>query len=260
MRCNSWTEKEINFLREHYLSMTHKEIAEVLNRTAKSVKAKAKVLKFAKPRFRFTSAQIIELKEKYADTNAKELAQKFGCPLSSIYGKAQELKLKKSSEFVRETARRQMSEPTARAKLTQFRKGLTPWSKGKKLETRGRSGETQFKKGQKPHNHLQVGHILPVSNSSYLKIKIAEPNRWEFLHRFNWTEISGEIPKGFTVVFKDGNPQNCEIDNLEMISRKDLMLRNTIHNYPDELKETIQLLGRLKRRINKRSKYAEEQN
>jgi hypothetical protein len=50
-------------------------------------------------------------------------------------------------------------------------------------------------------------------------------------------------------VFKNGNKQDVRIENLEMISRQELMRRNTIHRYPPALKEVIRLAGKLKRTI-----------
>jgi hypothetical protein len=41
-----------------------------------------------------------------------------------------------------------------------------------------------------------------------------------------WIKKHGPIPKGIVVRFKDGDHLNCNIENLEMISRKENLLRN----------------------------------
>ena len=51
------------------------------------------------------------------------------------------------------------------------------------------------------------------------------------------------------ISFKDKNPMNCVIENLEIITRKENMNRNTIHNYPTEVKQLIKLNSKLKKAI-----------
>lgn len=43
----------------------------------------------------------------------------------------------------------------------------------------------------------------------------------DFLHRQIWKDNFGEIPKGFHIHHKDGNPLNNELNNLECISPKE---------------------------------------
>ena len=40
-----------------------------------------------------------------------------------------------------------------------------------------------------------------------------------------WQDINGEIPEGMIVVFKD-DKLNCDISNLEMITREENLIRN----------------------------------
>jgi hypothetical protein len=42
---------------------------------------------------------------------------------------------------------------------------------------------------------------------------------------------------------------NCVLENLELISDKDLMKKNTIQRFPEELVNTIKLVNKLKRKI-----------
>lgn len=99
-----------------------------------------------------------------------------------------------------------------------------------------------------PHNTAPVGSIV-VSSDGYCKIKTAEPRTWEYLHRKNWEAAHGPIPKGKLVVFRDGNIRNYSIENLELISKKENMVRNSVHNLPEEIKEVIRLNGVIRRKI-----------
>jgi hypothetical protein len=115
----------------------------------------------------------------------------------------------------------------------------------------GRSAETRFSNGRMPHNHVPVGTVV-MSTDGYLKIKVEEPKRWKFVHRMNWEHAHGPIPKGMALVFKDGNHENCAVENLELITRQELMSRNTVHNLPKEVARLVQLRGAVVRQINKR--------
>lgn len=82
---------------------------------------------------------------------------------------------------------------------------------------------TYFKKGERPTNERPVGNISIV-NGYKLRKKSMEGSywdRWEFLHRAVWEEANGPIPEGHIVSFKDGNPMNCELDNLMLITRRE---------------------------------------
>lgn len=52
--------------------------------------------------------------------------------------------------------------------------------------------------------------------------------------RYLWEQKIGKIPSEFKVAFKDGNPDNCELSNLECISSVEMMKRNSANlNLPD---------------------------
>ncbi len=76
--------------------------------------------------------------------------------------------------------------------------------------------------------------------------------------RLVWEEANGPIPPGHAVVFKPGRAtterQAITPDALELLSRGELMKRNTRHNYPPELNALLSLKAALTRRINRRTK------
>lgn len=46
--------------------------------------------------------------------------------------------------------------------------------------------------------------------------------------RYNWIQVYGEIPKGYVIYHKDGDKYNDEIENLECISRAELIRINNV--------------------------------
>lgn len=258
---NKFTDEEITFVRENFADMTLRQIARALGRSEGGVKTWTLRLGLRRNnRFEWTVERIEILTEMYPNNSAKKIGGVLNTDQQVVYAKAEKLGLKKSPEYLEKLNKEMGDQLTRSGTQSRFQKGHKPWCYGKKIGTRGRAGETQFKKGQSPFNKLKVGDIVPVSLPPYLKIKIAEPDKWEILHRHLWKQHYGEIPKDMCIVFKDGNTKNCALENLECLTRAELRRRNSIHNYPVELKEAIQALGRLKRTINRRNKNAEKQN
>ena len=104
-----------------------------------------------------------------------------------------------------------------------FRKGFTPWNKG--LKGYMGANKTSFKKGTIPHNQVPVG-TESLTKGGYIKLKIADPNKWELKHRFIYMQHHGEIPKGKSVIFADTNIYNFNIDNLILVSKAELLIMN----------------------------------
>lgn len=100
-----------------------------------------------------------------------------------------------------------------------FKKGQSSHNKGQKMppEVYERAKATMFKKGHKPANWRPIGSTR-VNVDGYVEIKVAEPKKWMQLHRKNWIDTYGPVPKGYKITFKDGNRQNCDIENLMLIS------------------------------------------
>ncbi|ANW99949.1 hypothetical protein CSTERTH_01010 [Thermoclostridium stercorarium subsp. thermolacticum DSM 2910] len=142
-----------------------------------------------------------------------------------------------------------------------FKKGHAPWNKGKKGVVTG-GKQTQFKKGHIPHNYVPIG-TETVDSDGYIKVKIAEPNAWEYKHRLIWEKHHGrKIPPGHAVIFADGNNRNFEPDNLLLVSRAQLVRMNQrglIKNDAELTKTGIILadiynrMGELKRKHNIKS-------
>jgi hypothetical protein len=104
----------------------------------------------------------------------------------------------------------------------------TPHNKGKSMPSRGRAADFHFKPGNMPHSALPVGTIR-YEKDGYIKIKVSDPDKWELLHREVWKREHGAYPPDNCVlVFKDGNKENCDISNLEILTRKVIHLQSVI--------------------------------
>ena len=104
-----------------------------------------------------------------------------------------------------------------------FKKGSIPWNKG--LKGYMGANKTSFKKGTIPPQYRPVGSER-VTKDGYTEIKVEDPNKWELKHRFIYKQRYGEIPKGSTIIFADGDKSNLDIDNLLLVSRKQLLFMN----------------------------------
>lgn len=142
-----------------------------------------------------------------------------------------------------------------RKRESRFQLGNVSYNKDKKLdeimspEGLASSKFHRFKKGNTPHNIAEADGVIRIRKSGsgrkskWIRIKEGE---WQQLHYKIWEEKHGKIEDGKVIWFKDNNSLNCDIDNMELITRQELMNRN-IHQYPLELRASMQKLGKLKK-------------
>lgn len=112
--------------------------------------------------------------------------------------------------------------------LGQFVKGMVPWNKG--IKGIHLSPETEFKKGQfagEKNASWKGGVQNPKSDCAYISTgeneRIRRP-KMIFENHF------GKLPKGYLIFHKDGDNKNDAIDNLEAITRAELLKRNRAKN------------------------------
>lgn len=110
-----------------------------------------------------------------------------------------------------------------------FVTGIEPWNKG--LKGFNPSPETQFKSGDE---HTGKNH--PSWNGGIQTIKNDCVHVWvgngvrQRRPKMIWEQHYGKMPDGFVIYHKDGNKHNDQIDNLEAISRSELLKRNQTKN------------------------------
>lgn len=112
------------------------------------------------------------------------------------------------------------------------------------------SPATEFKKGMKPHNTAPVGTKVKDAGG-YWKQKIAEPDKWEYIHRMIWEEAHGKLDRQVPVVFLNQNKDDLRLENLMAITRGDLVtLNHTMKLSTDaEINKTMIITAKLKSAI-----------
>lgn len=83
------------------------------------------------------------------------------------------------------------------------------------------------------------------STSSYFRSSAGKGNP-KLLHREIWKSHYGEIPAGYLIHHKDGNPLNNSIENMECISKKE---HNSIH--VENRKNDVEFKKRRKKHLDK---------
>lgn len=132
-----------------------------------------------------------------------------------------------------------------------FQKGIIVWNKGTKGVIKKNSGS--FKKGHMPPSFSEVGTEMIDKTDGHIYVKIANPDQWIQKHRLNWIKAHGEIPPNHVVIFTDGNKLNTDLNNLELISRSELLALNRNHysSTPDELKPIVKIMAKLEASVTK---------
>lgn len=203
----------------------------------------------------YTPSELAYLREHYADTSNDILGKVLNRNPRSVAQKARKLGLQKSPEFLAEHGGR-------------FQAGLQPWNKGVPGSTGTQEAcrATQFKPGRPAElaaNYKPIGSIR-VAKGGILEQKVTDDRslyparRWRSVHSLVWEREVGPIPAGHIVVFKAGQftdqVEKITPDRLECITRRENMLRNTVHRYGKEIAQIVQLRGVLNRHINKKQK------
>jgi hypothetical protein len=147
-------------------------------------------------------------------------------------------------------------------KAYRYPKGHVPANKGLRRPgfAPGRMRQTQFKKGHCRNIKFAIG-TLRLNGDGYVDMKIrdaAGAHAWHLFHIVIWEDANGTVPAGHCIRFKDGDRLNLDLGNFELISRKENMLRNSLHRLPAPLKASIQLVGALKRTLRRRRRDEEQ--
>lgn len=107
---------------------------------------------------------------------------------------------------------------------------------------------TMFKKHHIPHNHREVGSER-ISKDGYIEVKTKEPNKWELKHRIVYRQFyKQDIKKGEVVIMLDGDKLNLSPENLQKITRAELVRYNQdgLHGSDAELNQVALNIAKLK--------------
>lgn len=207
-----------------------------------------------------------QLRKRYPNESTAALAVAMRRTVAAVYGRANILGLQKTEEYLASPAACRLRRGDNIGAAYRFTTGQVPPNKGLRRPgwNAGRMQETQFKKGRPPGNYQPVGSTRLVDGYLYRKISdtphVTWTHNWIPEHRRVWEEKHGPVPPAHTLAFKNGDKTDVRLDNLELITRRELMARNTIHQLPKELVGVLQLIGAVNRQINRRTNANEKQD
>lgn len=221
-----WTDDDVRTLTELYPLHPNAFIAQRLDRTVLQIEGKAHKLQLRKPseylppaKNRFGPSilwsieEIETLRQLYSDSKIAALSPILGKTPSQILVKAHELGLKKSAAFWKACGDRLMPLGT----------------------------KTRLK--PEPIGTEKIWN-------GYVYIKTEEKGPWIMKHRHIWQKTYGKYDHmTHCLWFIDRNPLNCDLNNLELITKKELTNRTSVLQYPKDLRDVIVLHNKLKRRL-----------
>lgn len=219
----------------------------------------------------WTTDEDNRLRRLYATLSAAECAAKLDRSVSAVQMRVNTLGLSKSAEWIAERTRQRWREGRhERSRAAHFRPGAPSWNKGRPQsewmppESIKRTKATCFKPGHlggRAAEKVQPIGTLRVTRDGQLQRKVNNDlpfqRRWVAVARLVWEAANGPVPAGHAVAFKGGRSTVVEaeitLDRLELVSRAELMRRNSRHTrYPPDVNQLIQLKGALNRKINRR--------
>lgn len=239
---HTWTPADEAILRAEYGRTPTRDIASRIGVTTTAVRQRALKLglHFAPV---WTPERLEALRTLYATHSGQECADALGVSLNTVWHAVNKLGLRKSRDWIVERSR--------------FKPGMTPHNKGKPHPSRGRAVETQFKKGMRPHTWQPIGHTRETKDG-YLQRKVSDTRctRRDYvgIHHLVWRMHGNTVPPDHALVFADGDKRNFDINNLALIPRAELMRRNSVHRHGPEVARAYQLIGAVRRQINRRSR------
>lgn len=200
----------------------------------------------------WTAEELATLRARYPDERTETLAAALGLPVAKVYAKANNLGLHKSAAYLASPDACRLRRGDQVGAAHRFTPGIVPWNKGKHYVAGGRSAETRFKPGQRGNKFAPIGSERVLDG--YRQRKVTDtgypPRDWVPVHVLLWRQHHGDIPPDHVVCFIDGDKTHIAIDNLELVSRVDLMRRNTRHRLPKPLADIIAMRAALNRKIN----------
>lgn len=192
------------------------------------------------------------MRQMYADNYTIDVCKALNRSYSSVAGQALKMGLYKSETFVAMEREKTADRLRRIGVAGRYQKGQTAHNKGQKMatDTYEKVSRTMWKKGNVPANTNYDGHER-INKDGYVMVRI-RAGKYVLKHRYIWEQAHGPVPKGMILAFRDGNKLHITIENLELITRREGMERNTIHRFPPELVSTIRLVNKLNKQIHEK--------
>ena len=198
------------------------------------------------------------MREYFPNIATRIIAAALGRSVPAICNKAQALRLRKSDAFMRaeQSGRIMPGRASPAMASTRFRKGNVPANKGLR------------RPASEARNYLPIGSEKYDARRGVLMRKMTDDPalhpaaRWRPVHTLVWTAAHGPVPPGHLVVFRPGMKTlvaaDITLDRLELISLRENMRRNTVHNMPGPLPQLVLLRAALVRKINRLERHRHE--
>lgn len=139
---------------------------------------------------------------------------------------------------------------------TKFKKEQISWNKGRKMSTEQyeKCKKTMFQKGNSSNARPVGDERIDIDGYTYIKVK--QPNKWVLKHRWLYEKEKGKIPKGYNLIFADGNKQNLNLDNLILVSNSELFIMNQkgLYKQDKELTKSGAIVAKVLDKVNKRKR------
>jgi hypothetical protein len=265
-----YTKEQLDFLRSGYMSMTLSTLTLAFNKhfslekTVQQIKSttgnhnmvcgRAPKDRLYKPFLKYTEDQVAFLIQNCTGRLMPELTQMYN----------DRFKTNKSVSELRSFLKNRRINSGVD---TKFKNGQKSWNKGTKgLTQRNR---TTFKKGNIPANVVPLGTERIDTRDGSILIKIKEKNPYtgaptRFKHKsvVVWERANGPVPKDMAIIFKDGDKTNCNLDNLVLVTKAELLRLNQ-HGYkyfPEQIKPSVLALAKLETKTFQKIKKQEEKN
>ena len=214
----------------------------------------------------WNAADDVLLDARYPHESTSTLARELRRSVPATYNRARFLGLTKSAEYQKSADACRLRRGDNIGAAFRFEKGHVPANKGLRRPgfAPGRMRETQFKKGERRgvasrlYKPIGTERIQDGYQQRKVNDDLPVQRRWRAVHVLLWEATHGPVPRGHAIAFRNRDKRDIRLENLECISRRELMARNTVHNLPKPLVETIQLLGALNRQIRRRRTHGEK--
>lgn len=144
--------------------------------------------------------------------------------------------------------------PTMRSTALALLLGRSLTGMYKRAEKLGLSKPQVFAPDYRPHNYAPIGATTTSGRHGYLMVKVAEgswPEAWRPAHHLAWEAAYGPLPSEHVLAFKDGNAENRALANLELVAKRDWLMRyHPETTLPPALAALIRTKAALTRAIN----------
>lgn len=168
---------------------------------------------------RWTAEMRALLRKDFATCSTEKLAKKFRCSVIAVRAQARRMKIRKSLEYISQLARSRRALPigTERRPASEKMKGMVMI----KICAKGKQTE-----------------------------------QWRPKQHVVWEQANGQkVPQGFRVIFKDGNKENFDPGNLELVTREELFagaMARFLSN-PPPLRQAVRLNRQLEREVRRQT-------